>query len=337
MHCRVGREKFHNLPVFARRAIFQLHLWIGVMSGLYIAVVCTSGAALVFRIDMQRALHPDLFTPKASGPHAHPAVMMERVRRAFPAERVSGVDAPTTVRPTYLAYSSSGTRFRTLLLDPVSGELLGELQETSFVRTLQDLHFDLLSGRTGRTVNGIGALLLLTMCATGLVIWWPGRSAVWRSVRVDISRSRKRVNWELHNAIGFWTAIVIAMWAVTGLYFAFPSAFRATVNRVSPITVARTPQSRPGEHSTAPSWQTLVDAARQHARPDHHVSRVVLPSTDTAPFLVMFSDVSPTPPGAPLTSVYLDQYTGELLTSPSANGSQARRHDHGVGGAAARR
>lgn len=114
MYCEEVLGKFHNLRVLARRVLFQLHLWIGVITGLYIAVVCTTGAALVFRIDLQRALRPDLFTPKASGPPAHPADIMDSVKRAFPDDRVSGVDAPTTGRPTYLAYSSQGTRFRTL-------------------------------------------------------------------------------------------------------------------------------------------------------------------------------------------------------------------------------
>ena len=104
------------------------------------------------------------------------------------------MDAPTTDRPTYLAYAGSGNRFHTLLLDPVSAELLGELSDRSFVRTLQDLHFDLLAGRTGRLVNGVGALFLLAMCATGLVIWWPGRSNWRRAFTVDVHRQWKRVN-----------------------------------------------------------------------------------------------------------------------------------------------
>lgn len=302
--------------MLARRAIFQIHLWVGLASGLYIAVVCITGAALVFRIDMQRALYPGLFTPRAAGPPAHPADVMASVARAFPSDRVSGVDAPTTGRPTYLAYSSQGERFRTLLLDPVSGGLLGELNDTSFVRTLQDVHFDLLAGRTGRIVNGIGALLLLTMCVTGLLIWWPGAAAWTRSIRVDFSRSWRRVNWELHNAIGFWTVLLIAMWAFTGLYFAFPAAFRSMVNAASPITTAAAPQSRPG--GGAPQdWRALIDAARAHAPSGHHVARIVTPATDTAPFLVMFAADSPTPPGAHLTAIYLDQYTGAVLASPA--------------------
>ena len=311
-------KTFFDRPhsTFARRALFQLHLWVGVLTGLYIVVVCATGAALVFRIEMQRALHPDLFTPQVSGPPANPADVMETVAR-IPGERVSGVDAPTTARPTYLAYAGSGDRFRTLLLDPVSAELLGELPDRSFVRTLQDLHFDLLAGRTGRFVNGIGAMFMLTMAVTGLVIWWPGSRHWRRGFTVDFRRPWQRVNWDLHSAVGIWTLLFVMMWAVTGVSFAFPSAFRSAVNRVSPVTVTRAPRSnvpRAGKPA-APTWRALLDEARRQT-PGQYVARVVVPSNDTAAFLVMFSSVRPTPPGAGLTPVYLDQYTGELLAQP---------------------
>ena len=71
--------------------------------------------------------------------------------------------------------SAGGNRFLTLLVDPVTAEILGELPDRSLVRTIQDLHFDLLAGRTGRIVNGVGAACLLLMCISGLVIWWPAR------------------------------------------------------------------------------------------------------------------------------------------------------------------
>jgi uncharacterized iron-regulated membrane protein len=301
--------------VWTRRALFQVHLWLGVITGLYIFVVCLTGAALVFRIDMQRALHPDLFTPSADGPLVDPMTVMDSVKAAYPGDRVSGVDAPTTARPTYLAYSSGGDRFRTLLLDPVTGKMLGELADTTFVRTVQDLHFDLLAGRTGRVVNGIGALVLVAMCLTGIVIWWPGRAHWKRGLGVDFGRQWKRVNWELHSAVGFWTMAFVFMWALTGVYFAFPAAFRSTVNSLSPVTVSRAPLSgTPGEQPT-PTWRQLVDEARRHA-PGQFVARVVVPSNDRAAFLVMFSTVQPTPLGAELHAVYLDQHTGALLAAP---------------------
>ena len=67
-----------------RRLLVQVHLWVGVASGLYIVVVCLTGAALVFRIDLQRARHPQLFTARASGLLADPVRVMERVGGAYP-------------------------------------------------------------------------------------------------------------------------------------------------------------------------------------------------------------------------------------------------------------
>jgi len=266
---------------------------------------------------MQRAMHPDLFTPRTPGSLADPVAVMESVQKAYPGWRVSGIEAPTTTRPTYLAYAARGDRFATLLLDPVSAELLGELPDQSWVRTLQSLHFDLLAGRTGRFVNGVGALVLLGMCVTGLVIWWPGRSNWTRSVRVDFGRQWRRVNWELHSAVGFWTVAVIAMWAATGAYFVFPAPIRLAINRVSPLTTVATPQSRPAQTMTSrPSWRAIIDEAQRRV-PGQHVARIVLPFSETSPFLVMFSRVQPTPGNPDLTSVYLDQYTGEAIT-PSA-------------------
>jgi uncharacterized iron-regulated membrane protein len=296
-----------------RRILFTVHLWTGLATGVYLLVVCLTGSALVFRIDLQRALHPDLFTP-TPGPQADAATIMERVRDAFPGDRLSGVEAPTTLRPTYLAYMVQGQRFRTVLVDPTSGRVLGELPEQSFISTLQALHFDLLAGRTGRAVNGIGAIALLLMCATGLVIWWPGK-ANWRSgLTIDARRSWRRITWELHRAAGFWAVGFIAMWAVTGLSFAFPREFRQAVEWLSPTSVVDAPRSDPARRTTdAPSWRSMIERA-QTQKPGQFAARIVTPSSETAPFLVMFSAVQPTPAGgAELESVYLDQFTGDVL------------------------
>ena len=310
--------------VFLRKALFQLHLWTGVLAGLYVFVVCVTGAALVFRIDLQRALHPELFTP-SPGAAADAATILERVREAFPGDRVSGIDAPTTVRPTYLAYVVRGDRFLTILVDPVSGRILGELPDKSLVRTVQELHFDLLAGRTGRIVNGIGGLLLLGLCLTGVVIWWPGLPNWRRGFTIDMRRSWKRINWDLHSATGIWTVAIISMWAVTGVYFAFPSQFRSAVNAVSPLTVATTPKSdaQGARSGTPPAWRDLIATAEARI-PAGHVARVVLPYDASAPFLVMFSEVAPySAGGAELTSVYLDQYSGKVLDNQARAGRSA--------------
>jgi uncharacterized iron-regulated membrane protein len=298
-----------------------VHLWVGIATGLYAFVVCVTGAALVFRIDMQRALFPELFTPSRSAPPADAATILERVRDTFPDDRVSGIDAPTTTRPTYLAYVMRGDTFLTLLFDPSTGRLLGELPDQSALRVLQDLHFNLLGGRAGRVVNGIGAVCLAVMALTGIVIWWPGIATWRRALAIDITRSWRRIVVDLHSAVGIWASTFVLMWALTGIAFVWSQPFRSFVNTLSPITVSRAPTSRASaDHSAKAPWRALVEKA-QAAVPGQHVARVVVPSSDTAAFLVMFSAVQPTSAGSPrLTSVYLDQYSGETLREATVAG-----------------
>jgi uncharacterized iron-regulated membrane protein len=307
--------------VWPRRLLFQIHLWSGIGAGLYVFLVCVTGAALMFRIDMQRALHPGLFTPMTGTP-ADPATVLEAVRDAFPADAVSSLEVPSRTRPVYLAYLRRGNDFLAVLVDPVSARVLGEVPQHSAVRTLQELHFNLLGGDTGRKANGVGGALLLLLCVTGMVIWWPGLPNWRRGFLVGWRRNWKRVIWDLHGAVGIWTVLLIAMWAITGFYFAFPSQFRSAVNWMSPLTAAEPPQSaQTVRGTTAVPWRELIARARAE-RADQHVARIVPPADDTAAFQVLFAESLPLPGGkSELTPVYLDQYSGDILQTPQVERS----------------
>lgn len=149
--------------------------------------------------------------------------------------------------------------------------------------------------------------------------------------------------WDLHRAVGIWSVAFIAMSAITGLSFVFPAGFRAVVNRLSPVTVARSPQSGTPSMVTPPLWRQMIDRARTH-EPGQAVARVVLPFGERGAFLVMFAERSPTPAGSELTPIYLDQYTGDrLATTTGARtwgdavmSSVTPWHVGGVGGRAGR-
>ena len=137
---------------------------------------------------------------------------------------------------------------------------------------------------------------------------------------MDFIRQWKRVNWELHSAVGIWTVALVAMWAVTGVYFAFPAAFRSAVNRISPVAVVRPPQSDPSGplQSARPTWRGLVDGAHRRA-PGEHVARLVFPSSENSG---VSRDVFPRPADTgrePQSSrPSISTGTGAVLTQPPA-------------------
>jgi uncharacterized iron-regulated membrane protein len=160
---------------------------------------------------------------------------------------------PTEREPTFDAVLIAPTQIA-VALDPNTGQLLGEFPATrTWLSYIEQLHVSLFVPRNGRVPNGIGAAFLLLMAFTGLVNWWPGIRNWSRALKVDFRRSWRRINFDLHSAVGFWMFAMIAAWAVSGIYFAWPRQVFDLVNRVSPIvnakppTVTVTPQSGLGE------------------------------------------------------------------------------------------
>jgi len=168
-----------------RKTLFQVHLWSGLILGLYIVVVCVSGSALVFRNDVY-----DLFE--------------KWVREGKATNQDFGI------RATYEA-----------------------------LRWLGELHGRLLLGARGIVVNAIGGFLTAGVCVTGLIIWWPGLRRWKRAMTMRSDVGWKRLNFDLHSALGFWTFLILFMWSVTGGYFVYPEPFRAVVNVFTPVDPPR--------------------------------------------------------------------------------------------------
>lgn len=299
-----------------RKALFQVHLWAGVILALWVVLIGTTGAVLVFRQELQKLTFPKYFTVVSHGePDAPPAQIIQNLLDAYPGYKLLGIDYPTYRRGTYLSYLTKGGELRTVFSHPVTGQVIGELPKASWITQLQDLHFDLLGGSTGRIVNGIGASILIAMFATGLVVWWPGLDRWRQSLWVNVKSGWRRMNWDVHSATGFWLFALLMLWAVTGIEFAFPQAFRSGVNAVSPLTTFHAPLSNvpSGQMTKAADISQLVEKAQGLAR-GARPGRVVLPANSNAAILILLARVEH---GDFDTSdeilLYFDQYSGQLL------------------------
>ena len=258
-----------------------------------------TGAALVFRQEIQAAAYPEYFTIERDDARAADWTLVRAgLERAYPGARVSGIDWPTYRRDTFLAYVTSGNEFKTAFSHPVSGLVVGELP-FDWIRALQELHFTLLAGPAGVIVNAIGAASILVMCVSGIALWWQARGRWMRA---------------LHPGVGAWAVPFLVMWAVSGLYFSFPQALRGAIGVVTPVTDARAPASTLStEIRQAPEPTELIARAQQRT-PGGRIARFVLPFGERGTFLVVLArDVHGDHDASDEVSLYFDQYSGELL------------------------
>src|SRR4051794_9921070 len=154
-----------------RRILFQVHLWTGLVVGAYALFIGVTGAALMFRADLQRWTYPAFFAARPDTTAlAPPEAVITAIEQRFSGYRFSGFNYPTARRGTFLAYLAQGDELHTVFLDAARGTVIGELPHDGWIQRLQDLHFTFLLGRTGYLYNGIGASGLFLMCVTGLIV-----------------------------------------------------------------------------------------------------------------------------------------------------------------------
>jgi uncharacterized iron-regulated membrane protein len=231
--------------VWLRRALFQVHLWSGIALGLYILMISVTGSVLVYRNELYRATTPVPILSKGSGPQLTDDQLAEAARRLYPGYRVVKISRAPNLEVAVDIGLRRGDETKKRLFDPRSGSDLGDAVPTGFwlVSELLDLHDNLLAGRTGREVNGVGAVALLALAVTGLVIWWPGaktwrRSLTLPSVRGPRGVGWKRWNWHLHSMIGFWSLGFVLVFGLSGAYLVFPDRFQDLADWLEPPTAA---------------------------------------------------------------------------------------------------
>lgn len=224
-----------------RRALFQVHLWAGIALGLYVFAISLSGSVIVYRRELDRLFAARTVMVAPHGRRLTDAQLLAAARALyrdmhFDAIQIRGSRVPGAAVEVW--YFFGGGRFGRgrieRLFDPYTGADLGDavVHEPVAISWIAQLHENLLAGGRGLAINGAGALLLLLICVTGAVIWWPGRVRWRRSLMLHRGVGWRRFTWDLHSVLGFWLLVLVLIWSVTGLYLAFPDPVRSLLERL---------------------------------------------------------------------------------------------------------
>jgi uncharacterized iron-regulated membrane protein len=224
--------------IWLRRALFQVHLWSGIALGLYIFLMSVTGGVLVYRNELYRATEREPIVSKGSGPRLTDDQLAETAGRLYPGYRVGNIGRARNPDQAVNVSLRRGKQVKDRLFDPRSGSDLGDTVSTGYwlVSELLDLHDNLFAGPTGRKVNGAGAVAMLALAITGLVVWWPGSKTWRRSLTLHRGVGWKRWNWHLHSMIGFWSLGFTVVFAASGIYLGIPETIQDLADWIEPVT-----------------------------------------------------------------------------------------------------
>lgn len=303
-----------------RRWMFQIHLWAGVICALYAVVIGLTGSVLVFYPQLRDWQDHPLVHVNGTGTRIDADGALEAVKLAHPGVHVMSLRLPASTGDTFqvsTGHMGGGTQF---FVDPYSGTILAErAAPRDLLYWLQQLHFNLLGGKTGRIVNGVGGLALLMLTVTGLVVWWPGRAHWRRAMTVKWSSRWKRVNYDLHSALGFFGVAFLLLISVTGAYYAWPRQTQSLLARISPLP-QRAPAPKIRNRRSTPDHLSVMSMIRlaKLELPGTWASVVAFPHRPLEPVRLTMMRGGPRE-YQNLSAVYLDPQTGEVLRVDDAS------------------
>jgi uncharacterized iron-regulated membrane protein len=224
----------------------------------------------------------------AGAPLLSPEAMQAVAARQFP-----GLEFPYIFYPERAGEAVSlmannekddSHRWLYVYLHPQTGALVGDtIHAEPFLDWVYRFHIYLLFGDSGYTVNGLHAFVLSALSVTGLIIWWPGRRVWKRGLKVNVRARWKRVNYDLHSAVGFYAALCLFLVAMTGAYFRFQEPFVRAVEWMTGTKSERSapemrvPSRQAGEPGGGPMALSRAVEAALAEFPDGSLSAIYLP------------------------------------------------------------
>lgn len=210
-----------------KKAVGKLHLWLGLASGLIVFVVSLTGAIFTFQDEIRDATQPwRLVAVPAHVAPLPPSRLLAAVVASHPGATLSWTTyyAPNRSATVYFSDKAGGNYLASL--NPYTGRVLHEQDlSTDFFTIVQALHmYLLLPPAVGEWVVGVAITIFLVLLGTGLVLWWPKRRQERQQhLTIKWGARWRRLNYDLHQVLGFYIAAGAFIIALTGLFMSFGS------------------------------------------------------------------------------------------------------------------
>lgn len=226
-----GKSRFKKL-------IGQIHLWLGLTSGIIVVIISLTGCLFVFQKEISDITYRKTFYVNPAGSVLPLSELQQHAQQAMGADKP--INSVTTYKDPskaweFMAYKANDTaityfgvmeHYQSVFVDPHTGIVTGTRNyKYDFFSIVKYIHWSLLlNTKYGQPVIGYATLIFVIMTITGLILWWPkrwNRANRKKSFRIKWDAKFKRLNYDLHNVLGFYAMLIALVIALTGMVWAF--------------------------------------------------------------------------------------------------------------------
>ena len=206
-----------------KKLIRNIHLWLGLSSGLVVLILGITGCILAFELEI-RSLTESFRNVKVENKAVLPPSELKVIaEKHLTSKKALGIEYPGKDKAAIAAYYDE-KEYELLFMNPYSGEVLKHKNmNKDFFRIVLDGHYYLwLPNDIGQPIAASATLIFLVMMISGLILWWPkNKAAKKQRFTIKWSARWRRKNYDLHNVLGFYMTWIAIFLAITGLVFGF--------------------------------------------------------------------------------------------------------------------
>ncbi len=217
------KKRKHPRSLFYRISAW-LHLWLGIISGIVIVIVSLTGAILTFEQELRVLLQPYQTVKEKKQPFLPPSKLSEKVMKEFGFPTVAGVFYQGAGRSAIVPYYGDRKNFRVIYINPYTAEILhNQALDDDFYRIMVVGHYQLwLPRNIGKPIVAYATLIFVITLISGMVLWWPKKwtkTTRKASFFIKVKAKFKRLNYDLHNVLGFYSLLIALVLALTGMVY----------------------------------------------------------------------------------------------------------------------
>lgn len=199
--------------------------------GIFITLICFSGAMLIFEPEITRSVRHDVYyTADSSGETLPVDSIMRGVAASLPdSVKITGVSVFPDKNRCWQVNLSKPRR-ASLFVNQYTGEITGRYERLPFFSTMFKLHRWLCDSanpkgdgmKIGKLLVGISTIIFILALITGIVIWTPvARRGFWKSLRISAAKGWPFFWKTFHVGGGMWALLFVLAMALTGLNYSF--------------------------------------------------------------------------------------------------------------------
>jgi uncharacterized iron-regulated membrane protein len=305
-----------------KKVLLFCHRWLGFISGLVVFIVSITGCIFCFQDEIQDAVYDYRTVQNTGKPYVQPSQLINEVKKAYPKASPDFIYYYGAERPAGVLANLGKDGYEYVFLDPYSGKITyHEKPQTNFFIIVEYIHlYLLLPPAIGHWIVGVSVIIFMVIMITGLILWWPKRKTDRkRSFTIKWGGRWRRVNYDLHNVLGFYATSIALILSISGLAIAFEPVSKAIY---STANIGRNIKyedevSEPKSDSLKKAGiakQPVIDLAFAHARQQSPKAEMFLIHNDPALSGAIGVGAYPKSMHYASASGYeFDKYNGKLL------------------------